>query len=118
MKSLSATELNKPRNRRLRKKLRLAEFQELGLEVEATFRDPCPDTEIFLDEWISFVESNDWSFGGGTSPLSFKGFLTHSHSGPGSLCDADRVLVTNWLSQHPDCKAIKVSELQDAWHGW
>ena len=117
MKSLSAEELKKPRSRRLRKKLRIAEFQELGLEVEATLKDSCVHTDTFLDEWINFVESNDWSFGGGTRLNSFLGFLTHSYSSPGSLNDTDRILVMNWLSQHPCCKDTKVGELADVWHG-
>ena len=66
MKELSADALNKPRKRRLRKKLRVGEFQEFGFQVEF---DLGSDTHMpfddALDEWIDFVESQEWAFGGG-----------------------------------------------------
>lgn len=56
MKELSADALNKPRKRRLRKKLRVGEFQEFGFQVEF---DLGSDTHMpfddALDEWIALL---------------------------------------------------------------
>ena len=80
---------NKPRSRRLRKKLRIGEFREDGFEVEFKFAQLMTNDEKvdFLFKFIEeVIEARDLSFGGGES-----GYVTRS--GRGSATDADRVQV-------------------------
>lgn len=65
MKSLSAHEIKKPRNRRLRKKLRIAEFREFGIDIRIVFCKKVISFDAALDLWIDFVESKGWAFAGG-----------------------------------------------------
>lgn len=119
MKDLSAGELNKPRMRRLRKKLRVGEFQELGFEIKFQLK---PDLEIAFDEaldsWIAFVESQGWTFGGGVNMASkeLEGFVTKE--GRGSLTEADRLAAEKWLADQEWVAEFHVEQLKDAWHGW
>jgi uncharacterized protein YggL (DUF469 family) len=70
MKMLTPTEREKPRKRRLRKKLHVGEFQELGFEVRFSWQsDAEHDFDEKLDEWIDFVESQGWAFGGGEESI-------------------------------------------------
>jgi uncharacterized protein YggL (DUF469 family) len=53
------------RSRRLRKKLRLDEFQEFGFEVEFSLvPEAGVDSDQGMDRWIELVESQGWSFFG------------------------------------------------------
>lgn len=119
MKELSAEELNKPRKRRLRKKLRVGEFQELGFMIEFHLK---PDLKVTVDEaldsWIEFVESQGWAFGGGGDLVNKKieGFV--AKDGRGSLTEADRLSAEKWLSDKEWADDFHVGQLKDAWHGW
>lgn len=119
MKVLSPEELNKPRKRRLRKKLRVREFQELGCELEFEFLPELGLTfDEALEEWIEFVESKDWVFGGGgnVSGTTIEGFV--ARAGRGTLKEEDRLLAEQWLSEKKWVKSFHVGSLKDAWHGW
>jgi uncharacterized protein YggL (DUF469 family) len=119
MKLLSPEELNKPRTRRLRKKLRVREFQELGCELEFEFLPELGLTfDEALEEWIEFVESKDWVFGGGGSVrgTTIEGFV--ARAGRGTLKEEDRLLAEQWLSERKWVKSFHVGSLKDAWHGW
>jgi uncharacterized protein YggL (DUF469 family) len=118
MKLLSPHETDKPRTRRLRKKLRVGEFQELGFEIAIQLD---PDARIGFDEaldaWIDFVESRGWAFGGGGSETDGKigGFVTRF--GRGTLTEEDRSSAKAWLSTSRWVESFHVSALVDAWHG-
>ena len=119
MKVLSPEELNKPRTRRLRKKLRVREFQELGCELEFEFLPELGLTfDEALEEWIEFVESKDWVFGGGGNVrgTTIEGFV--ARAGRGTLKEEDRLLAEQWLSEKKWVKSFHVGSLKDAWHGW
>jgi uncharacterized protein YggL (DUF469 family) len=119
MKLLSPHEVDKPRTRRLRKKLRVGEFRELGLQIAIQLD---PDAGIgfddALDSWIDFVESQDWAFGGGGSDAEgqISGFATRF--GKGTLTEEDRSSAKAWLDACAWVKTFRVSDLMDAWHGW
>lgn len=116
MKLLSETELNKKRSRRLRKKLCVGEFQELGAEV--SFQAVDIDFDLALDKWIEFVESNAWSFGGGGNLYQnlISGFLTNS---PGkTLTNQDLQLVEDWFNKSDWVAEFNIGSLKDAWHGY
>ncbi len=105
--------LNKPRSRRLRKKLRIGEFQELGFEVTITLREGRDETRLtaFWDDFIrEALERNGLAYGGGMS-----GFVTTV--GLGSATEAHREAVLTWLRARPEVRAADVGPLIDAWHG-
>ena len=55
------------RSRRLRKKLRVGEFQEFGFSLTFTIDPQQTGCEEALDRWIDYIESQGWCFGGGGS---------------------------------------------------
>ena len=100
-------------SRRLRKKLHLGEFQELGFEVSITLKPNLGigDLDRFLDEFIlDAIEKNELAFGGGTKG----GFITMWKRG--SASEAHRAIVENWLSQRQEVVSVTVGPLVDAWH--
>ncbi|ACO79095.1 hypothetical protein AvCA_29260 [Azotobacter vinelandii CA] len=116
MKTLSPAEMLKPRKRRLRKKLRLSEFQEFYFRVTLQYERTQIDLDTLLDLWIDFVEAHKWSFAGGGSPESgaCDGLLCLSDRG--SMTEADRELVREWLDRHPWCLKADIGPLKDCWH--
>lgn len=118
MKDLTPAQAAKPRKRRLRKKLHLGDFQELGFSVEVRLMPSAvPTFDQALDAWIDFVESRTWAFGGGGSMDSrkFWGFVTRF--GSGTLTEEDRRAAKTWLNETSWTEGGEVGPLQDAWHG-
>jgi len=99
--------------KRLRKKLRLREFQELGFltdfDLNTTFTHEAEHT--FWNKLIAFVESQGLEIGGGLN--SFYVVRT----GRGTATEADREFLMAWLHQQPEVSNVKVWPLDDAWHG-
>lgn len=103
---------HRKRSRRLRKKLRVGEFQELGFEVSFQLRPGLSEEE--RDKfWESFIldgiERNELIFGGGTD-----GFVALPHRG--SATDAHRDIIRSWLSARPEVASVVIGPLVDAWH--
>lgn len=101
------------RSRRLRKKLRLGDFQQLGFEVSITLKPNLgvDDLDRFLDEFIlDAIEKNDLAFGGGTDC----GFVTTWKRG--SASEAHRTIVENWLNRRQDVVSVTLGPLVDAWY--
>lgn len=81
--------LNKSRSKRLRKKLRIDEFQELGFNLSVSLKDDldAESLEAFVDEFIfEAIENNGLVFGGGFNKdlsgfaaLEKRGSVTVSH---------------------------------------
>jgi type I site-specific restriction endonuclease len=61
MKYLSPSEKQKPRSRRLRKKLRIGEFKENCFNLDITFDRTKISFDIALDSLVEFIEINDWA---------------------------------------------------------
>ena len=104
--------------RRLRKKKRLGEFQELGFPVRFTLSEArSPDEcEAFIDEWIlGAIEANELQFGGGGSTHAWEGFVTVVERG--SATEEHRRALEAWLSSHPSVVRHEVGPLVDAWYG-
>lgn len=116
MKTLTIEQQAKPRTRRLRKKLRVGEFQELGFAIDFRFDSQLYTLDQALDQWIEFVESQGWGFGGGggegTDMMS--GYLVSFERG--SLGEGDRERARQWLDSQPGFACIQCAELSDAWH--
>lgn len=100
------------RSRRLRKKLHLDEFQELGFEVDIhwTATAAAEDLEALFWRFIEeAVADNSLCFGGSDSA----GFIYREG---GSASDDDRAAVEKWLAACPDVASFTVSPLRDAWY--
>lgn len=104
--------------RRLRKKKRVGEFQELGCDVKATLRDGLSDEEFiaFFDRWIDAVEARDLGFGGGGSPTDFGGYVVRL--GRRSVTEDDRTALSTFLQADAAVVEYEIGELCDAWYGW
>jgi uncharacterized protein YggL (DUF469 family) len=106
--------------RRLRKKKRIGEFQELGFEVSF---DMSPELTIeqrnaLLDAFImDAIEANDLACGGGGSDMNWEVFVV-AEKPRASAAEAQRQAVQAWLEGQKAISNIKVGELRDAWHGW
>jgi uncharacterized protein YggL (DUF469 family) len=102
--------------KRLRKKKRLGEFQELAFPVafrlDATLDDDA--VQAFLDELIAAVEARSLSFIG-SGHVEWYGAV--GHLGRGSASEDDQTFVQNLLNQDHRVKASAIGELRDAWHG-
>ena len=119
MKQLRPDDIKKPRKRRLRKKLRVGEFQEFGFEIEIGLNHDVTITfDDALDAWVNFVESRGWAFGGGgeINGRKLEGFV--AKDGKGTLTGEDRLSAEKWLSERKWVKQFHVSQLKDALHGW
>jgi len=105
--------LSKNRSRRLRKKLRIGEFQEFGFELSVVFNSILNDgaESNFLDDLIDeVITPNGLSFGGGID----YGYITLSKRGSATLEDIKSV--SSWLDLRNEIKSFQVGALQDAWY--
>jgi len=106
--------MTKKRSRRLRKKLRVGEFQELGFSWEATFKTPLnpEQSEILVDSLLSeVIEPEGLGFGGWASGGFVVGFKR------GSVSEFQREDVLKWLRSRPEIDEVKASGFVDAWYG-
>lgn len=113
MKATLRTQNNKNRSRRLRKKLYVGEFKEMGFEIKTHFKvAPTKETHWkILDRFLSeAVESRTLIFGGGID----NGFI--SYSGRGSASQEDREAIRVWLTNCPELEDVQIGELIDAWY--
>ncbi|ODT84978.1 MAG: hypothetical protein ABS69_01445 [Nitrosomonadales bacterium SCN 54-20] len=108
--------MSKSRSRRLRKKLHLDEFQQLGFEISFSLPENLDSEKLddFFDQFITeAIENNDLWFGGGIGGNS-GGFVTLERK---SATEEHRERVKSWLSAHPMVADIQIGELVDAWYG-
>ena len=100
------------RSRRLRKKLRVGEFQIMGFSLSVTLKNSLT-IEQDNDFWDRFIleaiEDQRLTYGGLT-----EGYV--APEGDVSATEADREHVRQWLLTQPEVIEFKVGELSDA-HG-
>ena len=98
--------MDKCRTRRLRKKLRVDEFQELGFEVSFELRDGLDEAQIdqFWDEFIvQSIEKNGLAFGGSTNGFvsAFgRGSTNKMHRDPGEKFAVWRIGRTQFIPMY------------------
>lgn len=99
--------------KRLRKKLRLQEFQQMGFLTDFNLDIPFTDEAefAFWDKLIDFVEERQLTVGG-----SMNSFYV-ACAGRGTVTEADRIALGAWLHQQPEVADIKLWPLDDAWYG-
>ncbi len=97
------------RSRRLRKKLCVDEFQELGFELNLEFKEDLSDEAIdaFLDE---AMDANGLDYVGGDD------FGLVCKADRGSVTEEQRAAVQAWLKGRSELTKIEVSPLLDAWY--
>lgn len=102
------------RSRRLRKKLRVDEFQELGFDVNWTFADSVTEEQIdqLVDKFIDeVIEVRKLGFHGG-GHKSWEGIVATQKLG--KCTEEDRSAVQAfWQAQN--VAQVEVSELYDLW---
>lgn len=104
----------KKRNRRLRKKLRVDEFQELGFDVAWRLADDTTDEQVddFLSRFFAeVIEPNGLGYGGEGDTL-WHGLICTQKLG--KCTDEHRAAVEKWLKDN-GVVAVSVSELYDVW---
>lgn len=102
--------------KRLRKKMRVGEFKELGFELFADLRPNSPDdaVEAFVDRLIIAVEARTLGVGGGGGrDGKFEGFVTRF--GRGSATEDDRAALATFLEGDDTIVRHEVGALRDAW---
>lgn len=107
------------RTRRLRKHLRLGEFQEMGFHAFGTLAKPLPMAsveELHTSFMLECVEPNNMLCSG--SLTAQDGCFLISTRNRTSLSELDRAKVREWVSARPEFAAVEVGSLRDAWHGW
>lgn len=104
--------------RRLRKKKRVGEFQELGFEVTMELREGLSeaDAAAFFDRWIDAIEVRRLAFGGGGGGGRYGGFVVRA--GRGSATDDDRASLSAILQADAVVVGHEAGKLRDAWYGW
>lgn len=102
------------RSRRLRKKMHIDEFQELGFSVGFSFAEGTSEESIdstvdaLIDE---VIEPNGLAFDG-SGYLQWEGLICLQKIG--KCTDEHRELVRNWLEARK-LNDVKVTELFDVW---
>ncbi len=104
----------KNRSPRLRKKLRVDEFQELGFDIAWKFADDVDGETIdtFIDKFFAeVIEPNNLGFGGEGDTL-WHGLVCTQNIG--KCTEEHRTLVEKWLKAN-GTTTVSVSELYDVW---
>lgn len=101
------------RSRRLRKKLCVDEFQELGIELSLKFKDGLTVEEVdsFLEDFlVQAMDANNLDYVGGED------FGLVCLAERGSVSEEQRNAVETWLKSRSELAVVEVSPLQDAWY--
>jgi uncharacterized protein YggL (DUF469 family) len=104
--------------KRLRKKLRRAEFTELVFGIQYTLVAGVSDkaADDFLDRFLTnAVEANKLLCGGGGQGVAWDFVVTLA--GRGSPSEAQRQILAKWLAEQPEVLSYTLGEFVDGWHG-
>ncbi len=104
----------KNRSTRLRKKLRVDEFQELGFDIAWKLADDATDAEVdaFLDNFFAqVIQPNGLGFGGEGDTLWHGLICTQTI---GKCTTEHQEAVKKWLTDN-GATSVAVSELYDVW---
>ncbi|NQZ26200.1 MAG: YggL family protein [Colwellia sp.] len=104
----------KNRSRRIRKKMRVDEFQELGFDVAWKLKDGISGDELdaFIDKFFAeSIQPNGLGFGGEGDTL-WHGLICTQKLG--SCTEEHRSAVEKWLTDN-GATSVAVSDLYDVW---
>lgn len=102
------------RSRRLRKKLRVGEFQEFGFDVTIGLAKPMTEEgedALMYDLLLQVIEPRSLSYAGWVDA----GFIAPMNRG--TVTEQDREVVRAWFEARPEVASIEVGPLEDAWYG-
>ena len=99
----------KTRSRRLRKKLHVGEFQQLGFLFEAELAKDADDEALVDDFLAQAIEPRSLSFGGWATGGAI------DKLGRQSVTEEERSEVLAWLAARPEVAALSASGLVDMW---
>ncbi len=101
------------RSRRLRKKLCVDEFQELGFELILNYREDLDEVaaDAFLGQFLKeAISANDMIF------IGCDEFGMVCLGKRGSVTEAQRAQVEAWLKERSELASFTVGPLADAWY--
>ena len=101
------------RSRRLRKKLCVDEFQELGFELNLEFKEDLSEEAVdaFLEDFLNkAMDANGLDYVGGDD----YGLVCLAERG--SVTEEQRASVEAWLKGRGELTKVEVSALLDAWY--
>ena len=101
------------RSRRLRKKLCVDEFQELGFELQLSYPEDTAEATVeafFADLVVDAVEGKGMALIGGEE------FAVVCLGKRGSVTEAQRAEVEAWLKNRKELSSFEVSPLLDVWY--
>ncbi len=103
--------------KRLRKKLKLAEFQELGFFVAGSFNQVEDAVlDMFFERIIKFSEENNMQCGGGYNAEEFEIFVNTGLAGKDN--EASRQKFIDFIAAaKEEVKEFEATELADAYYG-
>ena len=104
--------------KRLRKKLRVAEFREYGFDVSYRLRDDLPQAEAddFLFRFLEqAIEAKSLACGGGGRPPTYEFCVISDRRG--SPTQEQRSGVGAWLGAQMEVADHSLGDFFDAWHG-
>ena len=101
------------RSRRLRKKLCVDEFQELGFELNLDFKEDLDAEAIdaFLDAFLKEAMDDN-----GLDSVGGDDFGLVCSAKRGSVTEEQRAIVEAWLKGRSELIKVEVTPLLDAWH--
>jgi hypothetical protein len=102
--------MSKQRSRRLRKKLHVGEFKQMGFAFEATLH-PSANDDALIDALLGEVIA--------PMNLSFGGWATRGmvcHSDWRSVSADERRAVLDWVKARPEVISVQATELYDMWY--
>lgn len=102
--------------KRLRKKLRVVEFRELGFELRFQLDPRLSEGQLdhFTDAFLAQgIEGNNLMCGGGCG-REWEVFVTRT--GRGSVTAEQLAAVRAWLARRPEVREVSVGQFEDAWH--
>jgi len=103
--------------KRLRKKLHIDEFQELGCEVHFQVVDNLSHDafDAVVDTFISeAIEAHGLLCGGGGKNPEWSIFVTRQ--GRRSVTEEHRRAIETWLAARPEVNVVQIGPLVDAWY--
>ena len=104
----------KNRSRRLRKKMHIDEFQEIGFSVAWRFSEGTSGEQVdqIVDDFINeVIEPNKLAFNG-SGYLAWEGLICLQEIG--KCTEEHQAIVRKWLEEHK-LEEVRTSELFDIW---
>lgn len=103
--------------KRLRKKLHVGEFQELGFSVCFRLKDGLSEDEMgaFIKNFLKdAIESKNLCFAGSGNQVEWDGLVMKNSTG--SVDEEQRKSICSWLEKNEKIESVETSDLIDVWY--